>query len=595
MSPDIPNDLRVARRELFTVPGFKLLDDLKWDPSLKKWVLHFELHIDVSSEYVPVDTRWYAIIGASYPRGDISIFPDKTGGITETFRHQRINNIHRDLSWRRGAICVHTTTNAWGRKELTHQPAEPETKLWWHVQRAVDWLYAAATDTLAVDGEPFELPDVAHEDDNLVVFNEDGDTFKKWSVLIGHAGTFNFKTVPGATRIFAVKGFDAANTRIDYSWGKNISTSTSAEGDGIWILLNKIPIVKPWRMPTTWCELYELFQDQGLKVKEILQGVAQKFKKRDFKLAAIGFPVSEYIGSDPCRIHWLFVRLPDIPVAKGFSKDAARISHKANIWFNDGAQIKWAFSENWNKNEICSRGRLCASLEQSSITLIGAGAAGSHVGELFMRLGCEKINVIDADAISAGNLSRHTLLMNDIRHNKAAAVAAKLNSIFPFANVEYKEKTAEQVLAGEEHFVMDSEILVEGTGEDDVMHLLGNAVSGTDKILISLSLGLMANRLYCFVASGKENDDIAASFFTKMQPWLIKDNEENKGMTMPREGIGCWHPIFPARLDDILMLLNTAIKPMEKCVSDRVAAELIVVEKTFDEEKNFTGVRILRQ
>jgi hypothetical protein len=459
----------------------------------------------------------------------------------------------------------------------------------------VDWLYAATADTLAVEGEPFELPDIAHEDDNQVVFNEDRDTLSKWNGMEGHVGTFNFKAVPGASKILAVKGFDVANGRIEYSWGKNISTSNSTDGDGIWILLNKIPIVKPWRMPSTWGELYHLFQDQGLKVKEILQGEAQKFKKRDFKLVAVGFPVSEYIGGDPCRIHWLFARLPDIPVAKGFSKDAARMSHKAKIWFSNGARVKWAFSENWNKNDICSRGRLCTALQQSRITLIGAGAAGSHVGELLIRLGCERINVVDADAISAGNLSRHTLLIEDIRHNKASALAGRLNSIFPFANVEYSDKAAEQALGSNEQFVMDSEILVEATGEDDVMHMLGSAVSGTDKILISFSLGLMANRLYCFVAYGKENDNIAASFFSKIQPWLIKDNEENEGMTLLREGIGCWHPIFPARLDDVLMLLNTAIKPMEKCVSNKVGAELIVVEKTFDEEGNFTGVRILHQ
>lgn len=504
MSPDIPNDLKVARRELFTLPGFKMLDDLKWAPSLKKWVLHFELHIDASSEYVPADTRWYAIISASYPRGDISIFPDKTGGITETFKHQRINNVYRDLPWRQGAICVYTSTNSWGRKELTHQPTEPETKLWWHVQRAVDWLYAAIADSLDLEGEPFELPDIAHEDDNLIVFNEDGDTFNKWNGMEYHTGTFNFKAVPGATKIFAVQGFDAMNARIEYSWGKNISVSNSTDGDGIWILLSEIPIVKPWRMPNTWSELYELFRCQGLKVKECLQGVAQRFKKRDFKLVAIGFPVSEYISSDPCRIHWLFARLPDIPVAKGFSKNAAKTSHKVNIWFSDGARIKWAFSENWNKSEICSRGRLYAPLQQSRITLIGAGAVGSHVGELLIRLGCERINVVDADVISAGNLSRHTLLINDIRHNKANALAGRLNCIFPFANVEYKDKTVEQVVSKNDQFVMDSEILVEATGEDDVMHLLGNAVSGTDKILISFSLGLMANRLYCFVASGKK-------------------------------------------------------------------------------------------
>ena len=48
-----------------------------------------------------------------------------------------------------------------------------------------------------------------------------------------------------------------------------------------------------------------------------------------------------------------------------------------------------------------------------------------------------------------------------------------------------------------------------------------------------------------------------------ISPWLKKDLEENKGVELPREGIGCWHPLFPARLDIYSFLLQLLLKRLE--------------------------------
>ncbi|MBL0240398.1 MAG: hypothetical protein IPQ00_07480 [Chloracidobacterium sp.] len=38
------------------------------------------------------------------------------------------------------------------------------------------------------------------------------------------------------------------------------------------------------------------------------------------------------------------------------------------------------------------------------------------------------------------------------------------------------------------------------------------------------------------------------------------DAAENADVIPPREGVGCWHPVFPARADDIWMWGSIAIK-----------------------------------
>lgn len=41
------------------------------------------------------------------------------------------------------------------------------------------------------------------------------------------------------------------------------------------------------------------------------------------------------------------------------------------------------------------------------------------------------------------------------------------------------------------------------------------------------------------------------------------EKSENQNIIFPREGIGCYHPLFPARLDDIWTMAGLAIRELE--------------------------------
>jgi hypothetical protein len=57
------------------------------------------------------------------------------------------------------------------------------------------------------------------------------------------------------------------------------------------------------------------------------------------------------------------------------------------------------------------------------------------------------------------------------------------------------------------------------------------------------------------------------------------------------EGIGCWHPVFPARIDDIWMLASAGIKWIESQMESSVNDIELVVFEQIRENGKFEGLR----
>jgi hypothetical protein len=83
----------------------------------------------------------------------------KVGGITFTFRHQTLNEEGSpDYPWRAGNVCLDRQSAVFGRNGWSGQPDAIDDKINWRLTRLLTWIDAAATDQLAVAGEPMELP-----------------------------------------------------------------------------------------------------------------------------------------------------------------------------------------------------------------------------------------------------------------------------------------------------------------------------------------------------------------------------------------------------------------------------------------------------
>lgn len=588
-------ELRLARRKLYDIPGFELLEDYAWDSVLSKWILKFRISGNFApTEYVPQKTEWYCTLPSTYPWGDITIYPAAKNSISATFQHQNPNNYKEGALWRNGSICVSTSLGKWGKKFFNKEPFNTEQRLYWHINRCKDWIYAAATDSLVVDGDPFEMPAFPVSNTQLFVFNEDNSTFQQWQQLGIRYGAVYCKEAFRNAALSPIISFKSKQTELKYDWGKHITDSKGSEIAHIWALLNHAPVSYPWQLPLKWKELFDVTTSQSIDLKKIL--ILEIFKPIKPKYLLLGFPIPNNIGEKNCSIFWLAIMLPKVAVIKNGFRPQSEELFKAQFaaMFKTDASITWVNSENWNAEEINSRGRIGRSMRNLRFTIIGAGAIGSNLAELLVRLGCYNLNIMDAELILIGNLSRHTLTMDKVHSEKAKSVAEKLNMIFPGGNVTSINKDLNYKLSQSDLDVLSekTDVLIDATGDDATIQFISDFLSEKNKIFISLSTGFAAKRLFCFMKHTQEGN-LATEFYKHLVPWLKRDADENPDPEFPREGIGCWHPIFPARIDDVLMLLSTTIQRIERFITNSETQAFVVIENDKNELGFTQGIKII--
>ena len=593
-------ELRAARRLLEDMPGYERLGDFSWEERLEKWVLHIRMTIDVpESEYMPTVTEWRVIIDPQYPLGQICFMPDENKGIKHTFQHQNNNRLLNNSKWRSGKICLDTGQGTWGRKKYSPEPVDTINRLKWHVERCLIWLEAAATDTLIENGDPFELPDFPTSTDYRIAFNEDNDSFVRWQSEQRSSGFFNYKPLDQQPETYNISRFDVFSEEVAAKvWGSYINDrnkyakNRNKEKAGLWLMLKHIPVMKPWQIPATFKELDAVCQAQGINLLQILLKTYLRSKREKIKLdlVALGFPVPVRIGSPEELIHWFAFKLI-LPKLNGFRDNEVLWKQQFTELISGTAKIQWIKTENWNSMQLTNRGRISEDLTNSRILFIGAGALGATFAELFGRLGCSNLTFVDYDKVHAGNLSRHTLTLNDVGKNKAEALSAHINSVFPFHRCKFRKNGLEDILSKETAFLDGFDVVIDATGEDDVIQLLSNRLSSKSTHFISVSTGYNANRLYCYLATNSQFANIKNSFKERIDPFLQQDITIMHETSEIIEGIGCWHPLFPARIDDIQMLAGAAFKIIEQQLFRPKEERLVVIEKQYADGE-FTGVMI---
>ncbi len=126
-------------------------------------------------------------------------------------------------------------------------------------------------------------------------------------------------------------------------------------------------------------------------------------------------------------------------------------------------------------------------------------------------------------------------------------------------------------------------------GQDEVLEALAGFPWKTPRRFVSLSLGYHAHRLWCFAATGERFPH--AVFRAQLEPWLELERKQFADTPFPREGIGCWHPVFPARADDIWLFASVAVKHLEALlVADQVTEDFTIFEQIY-EDGQFMGIR----
>jgi hypothetical protein len=555
--------------------GVEIRGPLAHDPTDGWWYFPLRLTVDATSIHVPRVTDWYVLIQSDYPIGRVSIRPAQDGGLRDSFRHME-QNVATDKPWRSGAPCLDRPGRWLGSRELANQPTSAAERIRWHVERALEWIEAAAVDRLTGDEEPFELPRFPGNEPTIG-FDEDPQRFAIWQTLLGRAGDAIVKRMND--RLAVAYTFSVHNGFVSPPrWGERLRTNDNIES-AFWLTLRDMPIREPWSVPSTWGDLRAISRAQKIDLDERLRWVyhhlhEKKITKVTYLL--LGFPIPKVYDGPPERMHWQPLMLPapistsakTVHVRKGRKASAGAWALERVRLFADDKPIEWLSSEPWAEDRLRVRGSLSAELCRARVVLLGGGALGSAVAELLVRAGVNHLLICDPETFEVGNLRRHTLTMSAAEYRKSLALAVHLNDCSPFADVGWTYGFP-RGLGIERDLVRQAGVIIDCTASDDVAARLSEFPwSEGSRWFFSASVGVDARRLFCYTHYGETFP--TERFFEAIRPYVTEEREllqERDPFAM--HGAGCWNPVFPARWDDIVTLAARIVRIIDSTISSR--------------------------
>lgn len=587
---DASQELRLGRLCIEDIDAVSLLEDWQWHKRLKIWYIKVGITIPTASSFVPKFTEWFLTAESTYPWGTIRVYPSKTNSITHTFHHQIHNGFGlQDTQWRSGYICLDVPDFILPRMGDRLEPYDAETRLEWQLLRAVKWIESASEDALVKTGDDFEIPDFCGPGHPHVSFVETKSMLEPWmrlekkygKVLIAHPNDEtlickSFLTMNGEllTEVPFKKKFD------------------SRDHHAYWVLFDNIPVVKPWGAPMTWKEL-----ESSISVEEYNRLIAT-IKKATTSgtfgplMLLVGFPIPDKIGHKPTIIWWQPMYLPEIGKRKNIHRRKGKPNDLQVSWtkyqanhLSDEREVKWMRSQNWSEEAITSRGSFPEHLRNNKIIVAGAGALGSIISEILSRGGIKHINIIDYDRIEAGNLVRHTALTSDINKLKSEVIADRVNLASIYGQAVGINGSIPTNIKDPNN--KDASIIIDTTGSDDLIESLCELDFEKEMIFISVWIGYEAKRTYIFTMKATQFNK--KSFRDLTQTWLHKESQEFSDLILPREGIGCWHPVFPARFDEMLASASITTQYLTDFFEDILEPHLAIFEQT--NENGFTGYK----
>ncbi|MHB1413984.1 MAG: ThiF family adenylyltransferase [Chloroflexota bacterium] len=587
MAPELTEELRAGRRALEWVQGYTLLQDWTWYESPGRWALRCRLSFAQEEdlrEGVPAASEWYGVVEPDYPNGEVSFHPAKDSGLTSTFPHQRYNGPGAEgLPWRAGKLCLDTGVRALGRFGFDDEPIDADERLAWHCRRALEWLTVASRGELALSGEAFELPDLPASPGSVatIAFAEGPESLAVWQALAANSGLVDLVRLRSQPALWLARALCSRGGKVVHqpAWGECANAAGSPER-GLWVRLRQPPVLPPWQAPATWGELRAACAHQGVDWDGLFAEVAGLIRDRKPHFLLVGFPAPAVVGGEARQMHWLGLELPVLSYGKhtaaGFRPmEPGYLRRDRTQVLTDATPLRWATTENWHPDELATRGRLPLSVREPAYLLLGAGVVGAAVVELLVRGGVTRIVVCDGDILEGGNLARHTLGVDAVGIAKAAALARRLNWLSPIVTAKYVADHFPPANEEGKALVAGCEVVLDCTGSDKALRRLSVFDWEGDKVFLSISLGFGAQRLYCFVARGSRFP--LEEFHGQIEPWLRLENQETGAEQLPRAGVGCWHPVFPARADDTWLMSAAAVKWLEAAVTATPAAPQLTV------------------
>lgn len=573
----VPEPLASALATIPADPRFELVDG--WtERGDGVWSFRFRAALSVpASEHIGEWSGWHLVASPCSSGFDIDVYPDAEDGIAATFPHQSHNGPPPEGGvWRTGNPCLERPTATFCRDGWSGEPADLDRRIDWYIGRLLTWIDAAASDRLVEDGDPIELPVLPSAIAGVTIgFWEDRAGLDWWKSAGVPWGFASLANVPDAVGTAAVADFmDPRRASIRRPpWGPGLPV-TAGQVDAVWFVMPILVVGAPWSLPATWEQLTGYCSEVSVDLPEILAQAGAQLRhierpgQRIPSTLLMGFPMAETKGANPERMHWLAIgnmrtaRRGD--VRRGFSDRADARRRWDRVLAADKRPLDYVKTANWAPDQIRRRGAAEDELRGKSVLMIGGGALGSAVAENLVRMGVTRMGIVDADVMNLGNLSRHALSMRELGHGKAKALAAALNRTMPDANVEDVTIAFPPTKVAERRRLEGWDVIVDCTAEDAVLRAMAEYSWDGVKLFVSLSMTWRAKGL---VAYADEQASFPAT--EAVERFLAASGRPEEEALDLMEGIGCWHPVFPASADDVRLWAAIGTKFIRRAVMKR--------------------------
>ena len=318
---------------------------------------------------------------------------------------------------------------------------------------------------------------------------------------------------------------------------------------GFWIYIEDEPIqdeVAKRRSIKSWDQLQKYLPDEFTKHLYLsFKGLGKSFFFDDNLFLLVGYKIP---NADAYEVHWDLIKIPKrkLPVKSvAIARENRNSSQEKYFSECTNDKIIWGSTVNSNYERFFGRGKLSDRFVNSRILIIGCGALGSSLAEIFVRGGCKNITFDDFDYVASGNLCRSKYNLDNLNQSKVESLKHNLARISPYVNIfniplklnHYSDM--EEWLNQSIDYVFDCSTDTEVTYTFDKSNFISK--------VFSLSITNRAKELIC--VSGVDITRRTNLFY------------EFLGNELPTffEGTGCGYPTFEANFNDINSLLGLAV------------------------------------